>query len=174
MTQPPQSRRPGLPGEWKHSALPPASRTRRGLLPGAAVVLALGASGGILLVLEDDGKPAVPDGGTTEPAAEAASCTRPADTIVKQDTEGDRRTVVIEAGTDEKLDVVFRHVVDGLTEDAGYLVQICCTTQAGRRTPVDLLADGTYALGPAGAAATGLPEGDSDFAPLPNRLCPAR
>ncbi|MFE0808199.1 hypothetical protein ACFW34_12035 [Streptomyces sp. NPDC058848] len=111
--------------------------------------------------------------GEDEPAKEKAPAAKPpAYTVVEQEVEGNRRIVVVEVDSTKNLRAVFDAVTKDLTDEAGYFVEINCST--GGTDKVDnRLANGRYAVGRMGSAATGLDEGGSDFSTNEGRSCPA-
>ena len=126
------------------------SRTTTALIA-AALLATLTACGG-----SADDKPATPP---------------PAYKIVKQDTEGNARTVVVEVDSTDGLEAVFDDVAKKLTEEAGWFVQINCSS--GNTEHVDnRLANGKKAVGNMGAARTGLDDGATEFEPNEGRSCP--
>lgn len=125
-----------------------------GCLPIAVLVgIALALSGG-----EDD----------TTTSSDAKP---PAYNVVQHDKTGNQRQIVIEVDTTDSLRAVFDAVTGQLDDDAGYYVQINCST-GGTKTMDNRLANGRYAVGRLGAATTGLNEGDTEFSTNPDRTCP--
>ncbi|MEV8353183.1 hypothetical protein ACFVTT_34050 [Streptomyces niveus] len=118
----------------------------------AALLLALTACGS-----EDDSKPASPP---------------PAYKVAEQDTTGNVRNVTVEVESTKNLRAVFDDVIKDLDDEAGYHVLINCST-GGTGTSDNRLANGKYAVGNMGAAATGLEEGASEFTTNEGRTCPA-
>jgi len=97
----------------------------------------------------------------------------PAYTVVKQDDSGNQRQVVVEVTTTNGLRAVFDAVTDDLKQEAGYYVQINCST--GGTAKVDnRLANGRYAVGHMGSVVTGMDEGDTEFSTNEGRSCPAK
>lgn len=92
-------------------------------------------------------------------------------TITKQDNSGNQRVIVVEVNSTKDLKSVFDDVTSKQKEDAGYLVQINCST-GETKTTVDRLANGTYAKGAIGAATTGLKGGSKNFSTNPKATCP--
>lgn len=92
--------------------------------------------------------------------------------IVKQDESGNTRNVTVQVQTTKDLRSVFDSVTDSLTEEAGYWVYINCST-GGTKSVDNRLANGRYAVGRMGAAATGLKDKGSEFSTNKDRSCPA-
>ncbi|MEU3318864.1 hypothetical protein [Streptomyces sp. NPDC006785] len=97
----------------------------------------------------------------------------PAYKITKQDTDGNGRTVIVEVDSTKNLDLVFNDVANKLTEEAGYFIQINCST-GGTEHVDNRLANGTKAVGNMGAARTGLDDGKTQFEEVADRNCPAK
>jgi ABC-type glycerol-3-phosphate transport system substrate-binding protein len=93
--------------------------------------------------------------------------------IVQQDTSGNQRLVTVEVDTTNDLRAVFDDVTKALTDEAGYIISINCST-GGNENYEHRLANGKYAVGRMGAATTGLDEGDTEFEPVKGRSCPAK
>ncbi|MGD6762059.1 hypothetical protein ACOKM5_24300 [Streptomyces sp. BH097] len=106
------------------------------------------------------------DSGDDKPAAEA-----PAYEITKQDDSGNQRNVVVEVKTTKNLRAVFDDVAGKLTDEAGYFVQINCTTGATSGAD-NRLANGKKAVGNMGAAATGLDDGKTEYEANKGTACP--
>ncbi|MEV7793409.1 hypothetical protein AB0O68_15660 [Streptomyces sp. NPDC087512] len=126
-----------------------------GCLPAFVILIAIIVLGSAL----DDGDDEKPD---AKP---------PAYTVVKQDDSGNKRNVVVEVDTTENLKGVFHAVTKSLSDEAGYSIQINCST-GGTKSVDNRLANGQYAVGRMGAATTGLDEGDIEFAINDDRTCP--
>ncbi|PWI08111.1 hypothetical protein DIZ27_24650 [Streptomyces sp. NWU339] len=90
----------------------------------------------------------------------------PAYEITRQDDSGAQRVVVVEVETTERMESVFEAVAAELTDDAGWFIEIDCA-DGGR------LANDKKAVGSAGAAATGLDDGRTEYEALPGATCPA-
>ncbi|MEU2443545.1 hypothetical protein ABZ588_08495 [Streptomyces althioticus] len=97
----------------------------------------------------------------------------PAYNVVQHDKTGNQRQVIVEVDTTKSLRAVFDAVTDQLDDEAGYYVQINCST-GGTKTMDNRLANGRYAVGRMGAAVTGMDEGDAEFSTNPGRDCPAK
>ncbi|MEU3976879.1 hypothetical protein [Streptomyces bacillaris] len=109
--------------------------------------------------------------GTTPDEVTPAAGPAPAYKIVKQDTEGNARTVVVEVDSTDGLEAVFDDVAKKLTEEGGYFVQINCSS--GSTEHVDnRLANGKKAVGKMGAVRTGMDDGATEFEPNEGRSCP--
>ncbi|MFD5002209.1 hypothetical protein ACFWMV_04805 [Streptomyces mutabilis] len=168
-TPQPGPQQPPQPPQWgtpPPPPRPPKPKNKAGKILGViaacivgffVVALTIGA-----IVQEDE--PA----GETTPAAKP-----PAYEVVEQDDEGNRRIVVVEVDSTKDLKGVFDAVREDLKDEAGYFVQINCST-GGTDTVDNRLANGRYAVGRMGSAATGLDEGSSDFELNEGRSCPAR
>ncbi|MEV0982341.1 hypothetical protein [Streptomyces sp. NPDC049915] len=92
--------------------------------------------------------------------------------ITKQDTSGNQRQVTVEVSSTKDLRAVFDDVADKLTDEAGYFVQINCTT-GGTKAADNRLANGKKAVGPVGAASTGLDDGKTEYEAQAGAKCPA-
>ncbi|AQS70854.1 hypothetical protein [Streptomyces pactum] len=167
-TSQPGPQQPQQPPQWGPTPPPPRRqkpKNKAGKILGIiaacivgffVVALAIGAA------VEED-KPA-----DNKPAAK-----QPAYTVVEQDDEGNKRLVVVEVDTTKDLRTVFNAVTDSLDDEAGYFVQINCST--GGTDKVDnRLANGRYAAGHMGSVVTGLDEGATDFETNEGRSCPAK
>ena len=97
----------------------------------------------------------------------------PAYKVVQQDTSGNTRNVTVEVATTKNLRAVFDAVTNDLDDEAGYWVVINCST-GGTKSVDNRLANGKYAVGRMGAAATGLDDGDSEFSTNKGRSCPSK
>jgi hypothetical protein len=95
----------------------------------------------------------------------------PAYNIVDKDTTGNGRGIVIEVETTKNLKAVFDEIAKDLTDEAGYFVEINCST-GGTKTVDNRLANGKKAVGNMGAARTGLKDGESEFEVLDGKTCP--
>lgn len=96
----------------------------------------------------------------------------PAYEVTKRDTSGNQRTITVEVDTTKNLKEVFDDVTTDLTDEAGYYVEINCST-GGAKAADNRLANGRKAIGRMGAAATGLKDGQSEFEPVRGAKCPA-
>ena len=97
----------------------------------------------------------------------------PAYTVVKQDSDGNQRDVVVDVDSTKQLRSVFETVIKDLDDEAGYYVQINCST-GGTDSVDNRLANGRYAVGRMGAAVTGMSEGNTEFSTNKDRTCPAK
>ncbi|MEU0853779.1 hypothetical protein ABZ387_38640 [Streptomyces flaveolus] len=95
----------------------------------------------------------------------------PAYTVVNQDDSGNKRQVVVEVDSTEDLKAVFDAVTKSLSDEAGYSIQINCST-GGTESVDNRLANGQYAVGRMGAVTTGLDEGGTEFSTNDDRTCP--
>ncbi|MEU4171006.1 hypothetical protein AB0F46_29515 [Streptomyces sp. NPDC026665] len=91
--------------------------------------------------------------------------------IVKQDSSGNSREVTVEVKADKNLRAVFDAVTGSLTEEAGYWVSINCSTGATKSVD-NRLANGRFAIGSMGEAATGLKDKGSEFSTNKGSSCP--
>ncbi|WP_432135857.1 hypothetical protein [Streptomyces sp. bgisy154] len=91
--------------------------------------------------------------------------------VVQQDTNGNKRTIVVEVNTTKDLRSVFDAVTTGLKDEAGYYIMINCST-GGTKSVDNRLANGQYAIGRLGEATTGLNDGDTEFSTNKGRTCP--
>ncbi|MYU21207.1 hypothetical protein [Streptomyces sp. SID8352] len=107
------------------------------------------------------------DKADTKPAAKA-----PPYKVTQQDDDGNQRTVRVEVDSTTGLRQVFDDVAAKLTDEAGWFVQINCST-GGTEKVDNRLANGRKAVGRIGAATTGLKDGDIEFATVDGRSCPA-
>ncbi|MEU3098521.1 hypothetical protein ABZ690_28145 [Streptomyces sp. NPDC006967] len=103
----------------------------------------------------------------SQPAA-----TVPDYTVVQQDDSGNQRSVTVEVDSTKSLRAVFDDVVKDLTDEAGYLIEINCST-GGTPSLDNRLANGNLAIGRIGAASTGLDDGETRFEPVDGQTCPA-
>ncbi|MEW2631802.1 hypothetical protein AB0903_09115 [Streptomyces sp. NPDC048389] len=103
-----------------------------------------------------------------KPAADA-----PPYKVVKQDTSGNSRDVIVEVDSTQRLEDVFTAVADSLTEEAGYHIQINCST-GGTASVDNRLGNGKKAVGNMGEATTGLKDGQTEFKANEGRTCPKR
>ncbi|MFD6550777.1 hypothetical protein [Streptomyces sp. NPDC058398] len=110
------------------------------------------------------------DGGSSASDAKHAAQV-PHYKVVKQDTTGNKRTVVVEVGTTKNLQSVFNAVTKSLTDEAGYYVMINCST-GGTKNFDNRLANGQYAIGTMGIATTGLEDKGTEFSTNKGRTCP--
>lgn len=106
------------------------------------------------------------DSGSDKPAA-------PPYKVVQQDTSGNSRDVIVEVDSTERLDDVFNAVAHDLTDEAGYHVYINCST-GGTAGADNRLGNGRKAVGTMGKAATGLDDGQVEYASLEGRTCPKK
>lgn len=111
------------------------------------------------------------DKASSKSSSPAAKAKTPAYKIVEQETSGNTRQVVIEVDTTKDLKAVFTAVTKTLKDEAGYFIDINCST-GGTKTVDNRLATGKLARGNMGAAATGLDEDDSEFSTNKGRTCP--
>lgn len=125
----------------------------------------LGIAGAILAPAEDTNS----DDGA--PAADPSPAV-PDYIITGRDEQGMQTNLDVEVTTTDGLRAVFDDVIADLDQDGGYFVQINCTTGATSAAD-NRLANGRYAVGNEGAAATGLEDGASDFEPVEGARCPA-
>jgi ABC-type oligopeptide transport system substrate-binding subunit len=93
--------------------------------------------------------------------------------VVEQDDSGNQRQITVEVNTTKNLRAVFDNVTKDLNDDAGYFVWINCST-GGTKSVDNRLANGKYAHGNIGAAATGLEDGGTEFSTNKGRSCPAK
>ncbi|MFJ8146963.1 hypothetical protein ACIQ6R_18075 [Streptomyces sp. NPDC096048] len=142
-----------------------AAKRRRGRRILLAVVIPFGG----LIVLATLANIGAPD---DDKADDPPAATVPAYEITKQETTGNTRNVTVEVDSTKGLEAVFNDVARKLTDEAGYFVQIDCAT-VGADKSAARLANGKVAVGNMGAAATGLDEGETEFAALDGRSCPA-
>ncbi|MER5991551.1 hypothetical protein [Streptomyces viridosporus] len=91
--------------------------------------------------------------------------------IVKQDTSGNQRQITVEVDSTKGLRAVFDAVTKDLSDEAGYTVQINCST-GGTDSVDNRLANGQYAIGRIGQASTGLKDRGSEFSTNDDRKCP--
>lgn len=103
---------------------------------------------------------------SAEPAADV-----PEYKITQQDDSGNQRNVEVEVTSTTSLRAVFDDVTKRLTDEAGYTIVINCST-GGTKSADNRLANGRYAVGQMGAAATGLDAGTADFSTNKGRTCP--
>ncbi|MCA1218849.1 hypothetical protein [Streptomyces sp. 8L] len=96
----------------------------------------------------------------------------PAYKITHQDTSGNQRTVTVTVTSTKGLRAVFDDVAGKLTDDAGYFVEINCTTGATKGAD-NRLANGKKAVGNTGVATTGLDDGKTEYEANAGRSCPA-
>ncbi|MET9138890.1 hypothetical protein [Streptomyces parvulus] len=109
-------------------------------------------------------------GGDSKPKTEAKP---PAYTVVDREEAGHTRQITIEVDSTKGLRAVFDDATKDLSENAGYTVLINCST-GGTKSMDNRLANGTYAIGNYGSAATGLDDGEKQFEPVTGRTCPAK
>jgi len=95
----------------------------------------------------------------------------PAYKVVQQDDSGNTRSVTVEVDSTKSLRSVFNAVTKDLDDEAGYWVQINCST-GGTKDVDNRLANGKYAVGRTGAATTGLKDGGTEFSTNAGRTCP--
>ncbi|MEV8042446.1 hypothetical protein AB0P02_01195 [Streptomyces griseoluteus] len=107
----------------------------------------------------------------TAPAPTDAKASAPPYKIVKADGSGKMRDIVVEVDSTKGLRQVFDDVTDRLPDEAGYWVQINCST-GGTDKLDNRLANGRYAVGRIGSITTGLDEGASEYETNPGRKCP--
>ena len=106
------------------------------------------------------------DSSDDKPAAKA-----PAYTITHQDDSGNQRRVQVEVNSTDGLRAVFDDVSAKLTDDAGWFVEINCSS-GGTAKADNRLANGRKAVGRIGAAATGLADGETEFQVNDGATCP--
>lgn len=126
------------------------NRTARAAIITAVTIIAAVVAAVAIAVTLDSPDEVTPDNGT----------------VARHDTEGNQRRIVVEVETDDNLDAVFNDIIDDLTDDAGYYISINCSASNNR------LANGRYALGGIGQAATGLGDGESTFDRIEGATCP--
>ncbi|GGR71076.1 MULTISPECIES: hypothetical protein [Streptomyces] len=97
----------------------------------------------------------------------------PAYKVVHRDTSGNQRKITVEVTSETRLRAVFDDVIKDADGNAGYFVEINCST-GGTSSVDNRLANGQYAAGNIGAATTGLKDGESKFEPVAGRSCPAK
>ncbi|GGQ38518.1 hypothetical protein ACFFKE_32355 [Streptomyces mutabilis] len=108
-----------------------------------------------------------------EPADEKPAAKPPAYTVVDRKEAGHSRQITIEVDTTNDLRAVFEDSIKDLTENAGYTILINCST-GGTESVDNRLANGNYAIGNYGTAATGLDDGEKKFELVEGRSCPAK
>lgn len=108
-----------------------------------------------------------------EPADDKPDAKPPAYTVVERKEAGHARQITIEVDTTKDLRAVFEDSIKDLTENAGYTVLINCST-GGTESVDNRLANGNYAIGNYGTAATGLDDGETKFELVEGRSCPAK
>ncbi|QJT04368.1 hypothetical protein G9272_32135 [Streptomyces asoensis] len=106
-----------------------------------------------------------------KPTKKAPAAKTPAYKIVEQETSGNTRQVVVEVDSLTGLKDVFTAVTKKLTAEAGYFIDINCSS-GGTASVDNRLANGKLARGNMGAAATGLDEDGSEFSTNAGRTCP--
>ena len=92
-------------------------------------------------------------------------------TVVSEDTSGNQRRIVLEVDSADKAEAAFNDITGSLTDDAGYIIQINCST-GGTDSVDNRLANGRYAIGGIGQATTGLTNGESEFELVDGATCP--
>ncbi|RMB83661.1 hypothetical protein [Streptomyces shenzhenensis] len=107
------------------------------------------------------------DSTSSKPAADA-----PPYKITRQDKSGNQRQVTVEVTSTKDLRAVFDDVTAKLTDDAGWFVEINCST-GGTAGADNRLANGKKAVGNIGAASTGLDDGKTEYEANEGRSCPA-
>ena len=161
---------PPMPGPPMPGKRPPnagqGNPLRWWIVAGAALVLVV--LGGLAAAVTPD------DGGDGQPTAAAAPAV-PAYKVVEARKKGMAGYVTVEVKAmppDGGLRAVFDDVRKRYPKDGGYFVTINCAT--GGTAKVDnRLANGRYAVGREGEAATGLDDGKAEFEVLPDAACPA-
>jgi hypothetical protein len=138
-------------------ARPRPKRTALWLWAVVAAIIAIGIIGAL----------AVRGDGEDTPAEQA-----PDYAITSQDTTGNKRDIIAEVDTADNLRAVFDYIVNGLTEEAGYSIVINCST-GGTDAADRQLANGQVAIGPRGAATTGLEQGETELTVNEGRTCSA-
>lgn len=93
--------------------------------------------------------------------------------VVEQESSGNTRNIVIEVDTTKDLRAVFDASIGDLSDEAGYWISINCST-GGTASVDNRLANGKYAIGRMGAAATGLKDKGSEFSTNKGKTCPAK
>lgn len=104
-------------------------------------------------------------------SSKSSAAKTPAYKVVQQDTSGNQRQVVVEVGTTKDLRAVFDAVAKTLKDEAGYFIDINCST-GGTKDVDNRLANGKLARGNMGAASTGLDEDGTEFSTNKGRSCP--
>lgn len=151
---------------------PPRARQgdpRRGWIVAGAVAVLVVLGGLAAAVAPDDA-----EGG--QPAAVATpSPSVPPYRIVGTDKGGLSADITVEVDSTQGLRQVFDAVRKRYRKNGGYFVIINCSTggTAGTAGRDQRLANGRYAIGHEGAAATGLADGKAEFEVLPDAECPA-
>lgn len=112
-------------------------------------------------------------GSTTPDDKPKTTPTVPHYKVVDENTRGYQRTITVEVDHTTNLRAVFDDVTKDLRENMGYIVLINCSTGGTDRMD-NRLANGTYAVGNRGRAATGLDEGEKKFELVEGRSCPAK
>jgi len=92
----------------------------------------------------------------------------PVYTVVEKEESGDERDIVVEVDSTDNLRGVFDDVVNGLVDEAGYVIRVNCSSS----TWENRLATGRYAAGEIGVAITGLDKGQREFKPVDGAKCP--
>ncbi|MEU6441361.1 hypothetical protein [Streptomyces sp. NPDC047046] len=91
--------------------------------------------------------------------------------VVHQDKTGNQRTVTVEVESTKDTRAVFDAVAKTLDADAGYFVEINCST-GGTAGADNRLGNGKKAVGRIGAATTGLNNGATEYTANKGRTCP--
>jgi hypothetical protein len=136
-------------------------KKRTAIIATSAAVLIVGAA----LGSNDDSNDAKP-----APAKSSAART-PAYKVVHQDDSGNQRYVTVEVTSTKGLRAVFDDIAGKLTEDAGYFVEINCST-GGTKGADNRLANGRKAVGTIGKASMGLDDGQTEYEANKGRTCP--
>lgn len=164
---PPPAAPPPPPGPPMPGRRPPRARQgdpRRGWIV-AGAVLVLIVLGGLAAAITPD------DDGGGQPAAAAAPAVPPYK-VVKTFGKGLSTDITVEVDSTEGLRQVFDDVRKTHQDDGGYFVIVNCST-GGTKGRDNRLANGRYAVGHEGEAATGLDDGKAEFEVLPDAECPA-
>ena len=170
MNHPQQPQQPawGPPSQQPPWGTPPPQPRKKKTNP--AAIVGLGCLGAFALFIII-GTLASVIGGDTPAKDSKPTAKAPAYEVVQQDDSGNMRNVVVEVDSTKDLRAVFDAITEDLTDEAGYFVEINCST-GGTKDVDNRLANGRYAVGNMGQAATGLDEGGSEFSTHKGRSCP--
>lgn len=160
--QPPSQPGWGQPQQPAWGPPPPAPQPPKKRGGKVAAIGCLGSLAFVILIVIV----AAVAGGGDKPDAKA-----PPYKVVQQESSGDTRNVTVEVDSTKDLRAVFDAVTKDLDDEAGYWVQINCST-GGTKDADNRLANGKYAVGRIGAAGTGLKAGSSEFSTNKGRTCP--